>query len=146
MILTIALLIALFFVFDLGQYLHLQNLKDQQTSISALRQTTRCSVHAFLSSFMSWPPPCLPGAALLTLAGGAVFGLLSGTVIFSLASTAGATLAFLMSRFLLRDWVSQRFGQRLTAIDEGVRREGGFYLFTLRLVPLPSSWSICCSA
>ena len=76
-----------------------------------------------------------PGAALLTLAGGAVFGLLWGTVIVSFASTIGATLAFLMSRFLLRDWVAGRFGQRLAAIDEGVRREGGFYLFTLRLVP-----------
>ncbi|MPM75767.1 hypothetical protein SDC9_122761 [bioreactor metagenome] len=78
----------------------------------------------------------LPGAALLTLAGGAIFGLLWGTVIVSFASTLGATLAFLMSRFLLRDWVSQRFGQRLDAIDEGVKREGAFYLFTLRLVPV----------
>jgi uncharacterized membrane protein YdjX (TVP38/TMEM64 family) len=78
----------------------------------------------------------LPGAALLTLAGGAVFGLLWGVVIVSFASSIGATLAFLISRFLLRDWVQQRFGQRLQAIDEGVKREGAFYLFTLRLVPV----------
>jgi uncharacterized membrane protein YdjX (TVP38/TMEM64 family) len=64
-----------------------------------------------------------------------MFGLLWGTVIVSFASSIGATLAFLMSRFLLRDWVSRRFGQRLAAIDEGVKREGAFYLFTLRLVP-----------
>jgi len=73
---------------------------------------------------------------LLTLAGGAVFGLFWGTVIISFASTIGATLAFLMSRFLLRDWVTRRFGQRLAAIDAGVRREGALYLFTLRLVPV----------
>ena len=78
----------------------------------------------------------LPGATLLTLAGGAVFGLLWGLVIVSFASTLGATLAFLMARFLFRDWVQKRFGQRLATIDAGVRREGAFYLFTLRLVPV----------
>jgi pyruvate/2-oxoglutarate dehydrogenase complex dihydrolipoamide dehydrogenase (E3) component/uncharacterized membrane protein YdjX (TVP38/TMEM64 family) len=78
----------------------------------------------------------LPGAAIMTLAGGAVFGLLWGMVLVSFASSLGATLAFLASRFLLRDWVTQRFGQRLQAIDAGIRREGGFYLFTLRLVPV----------
>ena len=72
----------------------------------------------------------------MTLAGGAVFGLLWGTVLVSFASSIGATLAFLTSRFLLRDWVAQRFGRRLDAIDAGIRRDGGFYLFTLRLVPV----------
>jgi len=81
-------------------------------------------------------PLSLPGATLLTLAGGAIFGLLWGTLIVSFASTIGATLAFLIARFLLRDWVARRFGQRLAAVDEGVRRDGGFYLFTLRLVPV----------
>ncbi len=136
MILTIALLIALFFVFDLGQYLSLQSLKAQQANIAAY-QTNHpvLSVAAYFVLYVLATALSFPGAALLTLAGGAVFGLLWGTVIVSFASTVGATLAFLMSRFLLRDWVSQRFGQRLAAIDEGVRREGGFYLFTLRLVP-----------
>jgi pyruvate/2-oxoglutarate dehydrogenase complex dihydrolipoamide dehydrogenase (E3) component/uncharacterized membrane protein YdjX (TVP38/TMEM64 family) len=78
----------------------------------------------------------LPGAALMTLAGGAVFGLWWGTLLVSFASSIGATLAFLVSRFLLRDWVAARFGQRLAAVDAGVQREGAFYLFTLRLVPL----------
>ncbi len=137
MILTIALLIALFFVFDLGHYLSLQNLKDQQADIAAY-QTSHplLSVAAYFTLYVLATALSVPGAALLTLAGGAVFGLWWGTLIVSFASTVGATLAFLMSRFLLRDWVSRRFGQRLAAIDEGVRREGGFYLFTLRLVPV----------
>jgi pyruvate/2-oxoglutarate dehydrogenase complex dihydrolipoamide dehydrogenase (E3) component/uncharacterized membrane protein YdjX (TVP38/TMEM64 family) len=77
----------------------------------------------------------LPGAAIMSLVAGAIFGLLGGTVIVSFASSVGATLAFLASRFLLRDWVQRRFGQQLRAINEGVEREGGFYLFTLRLIP-----------
>jgi len=77
----------------------------------------------------------LPGAAIMTLAGGAIFGLLWGTLIVSFASSIGATLAFLASRFVLRDWVQQRFGRQLRPINEGFDKEGGFYLFTLRLVP-----------
>jgi uncharacterized membrane protein YdjX (TVP38/TMEM64 family) len=78
----------------------------------------------------------LPGAAVMTLAGGAVFGLFWGLLLVSFASSLGATLAFLASRFLLRDWVQQRFGDRLRAINAGIEKEGGFYLFTLRLVPV----------
>ena len=78
----------------------------------------------------------LPGAAVLTLAGGAVFGVLLGTLIVSFASSIGATLAFLAARFLFRDWVKSRFSARLQSIDDGVRRDGAFYLFTLRLVPV----------
>jgi pyruvate/2-oxoglutarate dehydrogenase complex dihydrolipoamide dehydrogenase (E3) component/uncharacterized membrane protein YdjX (TVP38/TMEM64 family) len=77
----------------------------------------------------------LPGAALLTLVGGAIFGLLWGTILVSFASSIGATLAFLASRFVLRDWVESRFGPRLEAINRGVEKEGGLYLFTLRLIP-----------
>src|SRR5262245_43813995 len=71
----------------------------------------------------------------MTLAGGAIFGLLWGTVIVSFASTIGATLAFLASRFLLRDWVQAKFGDKLKPINDGVEREGASYLFALRLVP-----------
>jgi pyruvate/2-oxoglutarate dehydrogenase complex dihydrolipoamide dehydrogenase (E3) component/uncharacterized membrane protein YdjX (TVP38/TMEM64 family) len=78
----------------------------------------------------------IPGAVIITLAGGAIFGLWQGLLIVSFASTVGATLAFLASRFLLRDWVEARFGQRLADINTGVNREGGFYLFTLRLIPV----------
>ncbi|AWI73915.1 pyridine nucleotide-disulfide oxidoreductase [Parazoarcus communis] len=133
---AVASAIALFFILDLGRYLNLQNLKDQQAAIEAFRdENVLLSVSIYFVIYVLMAALSLPGAALLTLAGGAVFGLLWGTVIVSFASTIGATLAFLMSRFLLRNWVEQRFGQRLQAIDAGVRREGAFYLFTLRLVP-----------
>ncbi|MDN5939595.1 MAG: FAD-dependent oxidoreductase [Salinisphaera sp.] len=78
----------------------------------------------------------IPGAAILTLAGGAVFGFAWGVVIVSFASSVGATCAFLVARFLLRDWVRKRFGQRLVRIDQGVERDGAYYLFALRLVPV----------
>ena len=148
LVLVVGLAIAGFFVFDLGQYLNLQTLKEQQAAIQAFHTNNPLlSVTAYFVLYVIVTALSFPGAALLTLAGGAVFGLLWGTLIVSFASSIGATLAFLMSRFLLRDWVSQRFGQRLAAIDEGVKREGAFYLFTLRLVPVfPFSWSTCCSA
>ncbi|NMG46496.1 SidA/IucD/PvdA family monooxygenase [Azoarcus communis] len=126
-----------YLAFDLGQYLSLQALKAQQAAIADYQASHPVRiVGVYFIIYVVATALSLPGAALLTLAGGAIFGLLWGTVIVSFASTLGATLAFLMSRFLLRDWVSQRFGQRLDAIDEGVKREGAFYLFTLRLVPV----------
>jgi pyruvate/2-oxoglutarate dehydrogenase complex dihydrolipoamide dehydrogenase (E3) component/uncharacterized membrane protein YdjX (TVP38/TMEM64 family) len=136
----LALLIGLvwaYFAFDLGQYLNLQALKTQQAAIAdyqASHPAQVISLYVFI--YVLATALSIPGAALLTLAGGALFGVLWGTLIVSFASTLGATLAFLMSRFLLRDWVSHRFGQRLNAIDHGVKREGAFYLFTLRLVPI----------
>ncbi len=132
----IGVLIGLYVHYDLGQYLSLQSLKSQQAALDAFRtDNPLLSIAGYFVVYVIVTALSFPGAALLTLAGGAVFGLLGGTVIVSFASTLGATLAFLMSRFLLRDWVVGRFGQRLAAIDAGVRREGGFYLFTLRLVP-----------
>src|SRR5690606_38032622 len=77
----------------------------------------------------------LPGATILTLAGGALFGVVMGTVLVSIASTLGATCAFLVARYLLRDMVQNKFGDKLAAINEGVKKEGAFYLFTLRLIP-----------
>jgi pyruvate/2-oxoglutarate dehydrogenase complex dihydrolipoamide dehydrogenase (E3) component/uncharacterized membrane protein YdjX (TVP38/TMEM64 family) len=133
---VLAALVSAFFAFDLGHYLSLQTLKAQQAAIEAFRAANPLlSVALYFVLYVITTALSFPGAALLTLAGGAVFGVLWGTVIVSFASTIGATLAFMISRFLLRDWVAQRFGKRLAAIDEGVRREGGFYLFTLRLVP-----------
>ena len=137
LVLTAGAAIAAFFAFDLGQYLNLRTLKEQQAAIQAFQAAQPLlSIVIYFLVYVVATALSLPGAALLTLAGGAVFGLLWGTVIVSFASTIGATLAFLMSRFLLRDWVENRFGQRLAAIDQGVRREGAFYLFTLRLVPV----------
>jgi pyruvate/2-oxoglutarate dehydrogenase complex dihydrolipoamide dehydrogenase (E3) component/uncharacterized membrane protein YdjX (TVP38/TMEM64 family) len=90
---------------------------------------------AFFALYVVVTGLSLPGAALMTLVAGAIFGLLWGTLIVSFASAIGATIAFLVSRFLLRDWVQGRFGARLKPINEGMEREGGFYLFTLRLIP-----------
>ncbi len=122
---------------DLGRYLSLDFFRSQEAAIETWRaaQPAKAALIYFLA-YVAVTGLSLPGAAVMTLAGGAVFGLLWGTVLVSFASSVGATLAFLASRFVLRDWVQQRFGERLRAIDEGMAREGGFYLFTLRLVPI----------
>jgi len=134
---AIAAAVGLFFALDLGHYLSLDWLKAQQDAIAAYRaDQPLAAVAVYFALYVAVTALSLPGAALMTLAGGAVFGLLWGTLIVSFASSIGATLAFLASRFLLRDWVMTRFGRRLAAIDAGVRKEGAFYLFTLRLVPV----------
>ena len=134
---AIAAAVGLFLALDLGHYLSLDWLKAQQAAIAAYRADhPLAAVAAYFALYVAVTALSLPGAALMTLAGGAVFGLLWGTLIVSFASSIGATLAFLASRFLLRDWVMARFGRRLAAIDAGVRKEGAFYLFTLRLVPV----------
>jgi uncharacterized membrane protein YdjX (TVP38/TMEM64 family) len=84
----------------------------------------------------------LPGAAIMTLAAGALFGLLIGTIVVSFASTIGATLACFISRFVLQDWVQGRFGNKLKEVNDGIAREGTFYLFTLRLIPVFPFWLI----
>ncbi|MDD2760073.1 MAG: FAD-dependent oxidoreductase [Methylomonas sp.] len=137
LLLGIAALMAAFFALDLPHYLTLENLKARQTGIANYRQVHPLLAAAtYVTLYIAVTGLSLPGATILTLAGGAVFGLLWGTLIVSFASSIGATLAFLAARFLFRDWVKSHFGARLQAIDEGVRRDGAFYLFTLRLVPL----------
>ena len=132
----VAALVGAFFIFDLNQYFSLAYFKSQQ---AAIEQTTQAnpvqSALAFFLAYVAVTGLSLPGAAIMTLAAGAVFGLLWGTVIVSFASSIGATLAFLTSRFLLRDWVHERFGDKLRAINAGIEKDGPFYLFTLRLVP-----------
>ena len=133
----IAALIVVFFAYDLDRYFTLDFFRSQQAAIDAHVKTN--SVQAGLVFFLVYVAVTalsLPGAALMTLVGGAIFGLLWGTVIVSFASTIGATLAFLASRFLLRDWVQEKFGDKLKPINEGVAKEGAFYLFALRLVPV----------
>jgi pyruvate/2-oxoglutarate dehydrogenase complex dihydrolipoamide dehydrogenase (E3) component/uncharacterized membrane protein YdjX (TVP38/TMEM64 family) len=126
-----------FFAAGGQRYLGFENLKALQASIDAwYRAHPWQTVLVYFAVYVAVTGLSLPGATLLTLAGGAVFGLLWGTLIVSFASSLGATLAFLASRFVLRDWVQRRFGARLAAIDAGVGREGGFYLFTLRLLPV----------
>jgi len=133
----IAAAITAFFVFDLKQYISLDYFQAQRKAINAVVATDPLRAGLlFFAIYTVATGLSLPGAAVLTLIAGAVFGLLWGTVIVSFASTIGATLAFLTSRFLLRDWVQQHFGDKLRPINEGVAREGAFYLFALRLVPV----------
>ncbi len=125
-----------FFALDLGRFLTPEFLRTQQAAIDAqVREAPVRSGLYFFLAYVAVTGLSLPGAAVMTLVAGAIFGLLWGTLIVSFASTIGATLAFLASRFLLRDWVQAKFGEKLRAINEGVAREGAFYLFALRLVP-----------
>jgi pyruvate/2-oxoglutarate dehydrogenase complex dihydrolipoamide dehydrogenase (E3) component/uncharacterized membrane protein YdjX (TVP38/TMEM64 family) len=133
---VIGVLTIAFFALDLGRYLSLEFFTSQQAAIRAHVQAYPVeSALVFFLIYIAVTGLSLPGAALMTLVAGALFGLLWGTVIVSFASSAGATLAFLVSRFLLRDWVQRRFGEKLKPINEGVAKEGAFYLFALRLVP-----------
>jgi pyruvate/2-oxoglutarate dehydrogenase complex dihydrolipoamide dehydrogenase (E3) component/uncharacterized membrane protein YdjX (TVP38/TMEM64 family) len=134
---VILLLVASFFVLDLGQYLSLANLKEHQAALNAqVMANPWWAGGLFFLLYVMVTALSLPGAVLMTLVGGALFGLLGGTLLVSFASTLGATLAMLSSRFLLRNWVQVRFGQRLASIDQGIAREGASYLFALRLVPV----------
>ena len=133
----LALALGAYFIFDLGQYFTLAFLKGRQQSFEAYYQAHPFrTIGIFFFLYVLVTALSLPGATILTLAGGALFGLTVGLVIISFASTIGATLAFLTSRYLLRDWVRGHFKSRLDVIDAGVAKDGPFYLFTLRLVPL----------
>jgi pyruvate/2-oxoglutarate dehydrogenase complex dihydrolipoamide dehydrogenase (E3) component/uncharacterized membrane protein YdjX (TVP38/TMEM64 family) len=136
LIVVIAAAIGLFFALDLGRYLSLEFFKSQQAAIDAYveAQPVRAGL-VFFAVYVAVTGLSLPGAAIMTLIAGAVFGLLAGTIIVSFAASIGATLAFLASRFLLRDAIQRRFGASLKSVNEGIARDGAFYLFTLRLVP-----------
>ncbi|MGE0762309.1 MAG: FAD-dependent oxidoreductase [Bdellovibrionales bacterium] len=136
LVVTIGIVVVGYRWYDLGQYLSLESLKAHQAYLHSYYLDHPIFVAGLyalvyiLSTSLS-----LPGATILTLAGGAIFGLGVGTLLVSISSTLGATLAFLASRFLLRDFVQSRFKDRLVSINQGVERDGAFYLFTLRLVP-----------
>jgi pyruvate/2-oxoglutarate dehydrogenase complex dihydrolipoamide dehydrogenase (E3) component/uncharacterized membrane protein YdjX (TVP38/TMEM64 family) len=133
---AIAILIVAFFAFDLGQYFTLEFFKSKQADADAYyRDNPLGTSLIYFLIYVAVTGLSLPGAAIMTLVGGAIFGLLWGTVIVSFASTIGATLAFLAARFLFREAVQTRFGRNLEAINRGVEKDGAFYLFTLRLVP-----------
>ncbi len=137
LLLVIAILASAFFAIDLGRFFSLDYFKSQQAAIEAYRAAhPGLTAGIFFAVYVAVTGLSLPGAAILTLVGGAIFGLLWGAVIVSFASTLGATLAFLVARFALRDWVQSQFGVRLKAINAGIEKEGGFYLFTLRLIPI----------
>ena len=132
-----ALAIFAFVYFDVGQTLTLENLKSQQHAIDAhYRASPLIVIIVFFLVYVAATAASFPGAAILTLAAGAIFGVVTGTLIVSFASTVGATMSFLASRYLFRDWVQARFGNRLKALNDGIARDGAFYLFSLRLVPV----------
>jgi uncharacterized membrane protein YdjX (TVP38/TMEM64 family) len=134
---AVGILVGLFFVLDLDRYLTLSFLKASRDSLAALYDRhPGVVIGSYFAMYVLAAALSVPGAVVLTLAGGAILGLLVGTVVVSFASTIGATLACFLSRFLLRDWVQGRFGDRLEAVSRGIEREGAFYLFTLRLVPI----------
>ncbi len=125
-----------FSYFDLGHYLTLEYIKEQQTNFSAFyKENTLLAISAYCAVYIVTTALSLPGAALMTLLGGALFGLVTGTILVSFSSTIGATLAFLVSRLLLRDWVQGKFGSHLKSFNDGIQKDGAFYLFTLRLIP-----------
>ncbi len=133
----LVLLVVLFFGFGLQRYLSLSAIKESQTSLEAWRAgQPLMAALIFFAIYVAVAALSLPGAAVLTLVAGALFGLGWGTLIVSFASAIGATGAFLASRWLLRDWVQQRFAERLASVNRGVEKDGAFYLFTLRLVPV----------
>ena len=134
---VIAAAIVSFFHFDLNNYLTLEGMKGSlDTFQSEIEANPVLSIGVFFAVYVAVTALSLPGAAILTLAAGALFGLLQGLIIVSFASSIGATLAFLVSRFILRDTVRNKFKEKLKKIDEGVEKQGAFYLFTLRLVPV----------
>jgi uncharacterized membrane protein YdjX (TVP38/TMEM64 family) len=137
MLLALAAFVAIFFALDLGRFVSLAGVKEQQARLAALYDARPLVVlSTFFAAYVVVTAASLPGAAVLTLAAGAIFGLAAGTVVVSCASTFGATLAFLSSRFVLRDSVRRRLGGRLADVEAGIERDGAFYLFALRLVPL----------
>jgi len=126
-----------FVALDGGQWLSLDRIKASQADLEAWRAAQPLTAAAvYVAAYVAATALSLPGAMVLTLLGGALFGLGWGLLLVSFASSIGATLAFLASRWLLRDWVQRRFGERLAAFNAGVAKDGAFYLFTLRLVPV----------
>jgi pyruvate/2-oxoglutarate dehydrogenase complex dihydrolipoamide dehydrogenase (E3) component/uncharacterized membrane protein YdjX (TVP38/TMEM64 family) len=137
LIAVIAAAIVAFIALDLGRFLSLAYLQEQRGALIAWRDAQPLAATlGFFAVYVLVTALSLPGAAILTLAGGAIFGLWWGVLIVSFASTIGATGAFLVARYLARDAIQARYGERLKAINQGIEKEGAFYLFTLRLVPI----------
>ncbi len=131
-----AVLVAIFFALDLQRYLTLDYLKASQARFADLYHAKPMMViGGYMAIYILVTALSLPGAIILTLAGGALFGLGVGLIVVSFSSSIGATLACFAARFILRDWVQNKFGEKLTTINNGIAKEGAFYLFTLRLIP-----------
>ncbi|MDH5219239.1 MAG: TVP38/TMEM64 family protein, partial [Gammaproteobacteria bacterium] len=137
LLLVIAVGVSAYFAYDLGQYLTLDYIKQQRSDLSTFyNDNAMLTVLSYVLVYVVVTALSLPGAAIMTVLGGAIMGLGIGTVAVSFASTIGATLAFLVSRFMLRDYVQSHFKEKLRAINEGVNKDGSLYLFTLRLIPI----------
>lgn len=137
LLVLLAALIALAFAFDLQHWLTFDALKQSQAQFDEWRtQSPWLVAGGFFALYVLVTAVSFPGATIMTLAAGALFGLATGTLLVSFASTIGATLAFLSARFVLRDAVQARFGDKLKAVNEGIAKDGAFYVFTLRLVPI----------
>jgi uncharacterized membrane protein YdjX (TVP38/TMEM64 family) len=136
-VLAIGVAVAAFFYFDLGRFLSLQALKDNRDDLLLFTETHSAVAAAlFVLAYVAVTGLSLPGAVILTLAGGFLFGAVWGTLFVNLGATAGATLAFLASRYLLRDWVERKFGKWLGPVQQGFEKNAFSYLMTLRLIPL----------
>ena len=122
---------------NFGQYLTLENAKAQQAELAMfIEDNFVIAATSYFLAYVTVTAFSVPGAAVVTLLGAALFGFWTSLILVSFASTIGATLAFLSSRYLLRDWVQSKFGEKLTAINQGIERDGAFYLFSLRLIPV----------
>ena len=133
---AIAIVLILLLFFDLHHYLTLEYLKSSKDKLNVFYNDNPLIVlGTYFVIYLTIAALSLPGAAVLTLAGGALFGLFAGTIVVSFASAIGATLAMLISRLLLKDWVQNRFSAQMATINTGILKEGEFYLFTLRLMP-----------
>ena len=136
-VLAIGVAVAAFFYFDLGRFLSLQALKDNRDDLLSFTEThVAVAAALFVLSYVAVTGLSLPGAVILTLAGGFLFGAVWGMLFVNLGATTGATLAFLASRYLLRDWVERKFGKWLGPVQQGFTNNAFSYLMTLRLIPL----------
>ena len=136
-LLALATLLVAFFAFDLDSYFTLEYLKTQQSALEQIvAERPLGAAMIYFGVYVAMASLSLPGASLVTLLGGALFGVLWGTVLVSFASTIGACVAFLFARYFVRGAVENRFGTRLQAINEGIEKEGAFYLFSIRLIPV----------
>ncbi|AXB30962.1 TVP38/TMEM64 family protein [Vibrio campbellii] len=127
----------LFLGINFGQYLTLENAKAQQEALNSfIDQNFIYAAATYFFAYIAITAFSIPGAAVVTLLGAALFGFWTSLLLVSFASTIGATIAFLSSRYLLREWVQSKFGSKLSAINQGVEKDGAFYLFSLRLIPV----------
>ncbi|MDE2366049.1 MAG: TVP38/TMEM64 family protein, partial [Betaproteobacteria bacterium] len=134
---VLVLLAGLFYAFDLGRFISLETLKNSRDELKQAYQVRPLqTIGLYAAAYVVITALSLPGATVMTLAGGAIFGLWVGAPVAVISASIGATLAFWMARYVFRDVVQRRFASRMAAIDAGIKRDGAFYLFTLRLIPV----------